>query len=96
MLKLYAIPISLYCAKLRIVLRHKQLDWEEIPPPGGYGSEEYKALVPAGNLPGLDHDGLMLGDSEAIAEYLNEAFPDPEMLRGTIEQRAKIRAFSIP
>ena len=94
MLKLYAVPISLYCAKLRIVLRHKQLDWKELPPPGGYGSEEYKSLVSAGNLPALDHDGLILGDSEAIAEYLNEAFPEPEMLPGTIEQRAKVRALS--
>ena len=94
MLRLYAIPISLYCAKLRILLRHKNLEWEEIPPPGGYGSQEYKSIVPAGSLPALDHDGLLLGDSEAIAEYLNEAFPNPDMLPGTVQQRAKIRELS--
>ena len=94
MLRLYAIPISLYCAKLRILLRHKNLEWEEIPPPGGYGSQEYKSIVPAGSLPALDHDGLLLGDSEAIAEYLNEAFPNPDMLPGTVPQRAKIRELS--
>lgn len=91
MLTLYAIPISLYCAKLRIVLRHKQLTWEEVPPPGGYGSDEYKTLVPAGSLPALDHDGLLISDSEAIAEYLNEAFPEPDMLPGAARDRAKIR-----
>ena len=91
MLKLYAIPVSLYCAKLRIVLRHKELEWEEIPPPGGYGSDEYKRIVPAGNLPALDHDGFLLSDSEAIAEYLNERFPDPPMLPGDTVERAKIR-----
>ena len=48
MLKVYAIPVSLYCAKLRIVLRHKGLAWEEVPPPGGYGSEDYKQVVPSG------------------------------------------------
>ena len=85
MLTLYAIPISLYCAKLRIVLRHKQLAWEEVPPPGGYGSDEYKALVPAGSLPALAHDGLLISDSETIAEYLDEAFPDPPMLPGTAQ-----------
>ena len=91
MLKLYAIPISLYCAKLRIVLRHKKLQWEEVPPPGGYGSDEYKSIVPAGNLPALEHDGLIIGDSEAIAEYLDELFPEPAMLSGSAEDRAKIR-----
>lgn len=94
MLRLFAIPISLYSAKLRIVLRHKNLLWEEVPPPGGYGSVEYKRLVPAGSLPALDHDGLLISDSEAIAEYLNEAFPEPDMLPGSARERAKIRELS--
>ncbi len=94
MLKIYAVPISLYCAKLRIVLRHKQLDWEEVPPPGGYGSDEYRQRVPAGNLPALEHDGLLIADSEAIAEYLNEEFPVPDMLPGNPGQRAHIRSLS--
>jgi glutathione S-transferase/maleylpyruvate isomerase len=47
MLRIYAIPVSLYCAKLRILLRHKGLTWEEVPPPGGFGSAEYRATVPA-------------------------------------------------
>ena len=45
MLTVYTVPISLYCAKLRIVLRHKQLEWNEQMPPGGYGSDEYKTVV---------------------------------------------------
>ncbi|MEP1206239.1 MAG: glutathione S-transferase family protein [Rhizobiaceae bacterium] len=94
MLTLYAVPVSLYCAKLRIVLRHKQLAFEELLPPGGYGSPEYKALVPAGSLPALIHDGLLISDSEAIAEYLNEAFPEPDMLPGSPAERAKLRELS--
>lgn len=91
MLKLYAVPVSLYCAKLRIVLRHKQLDWEELPPPGGYGSQAYKDLVPGGSLPALEHEGHLLSDSEAIAEYLNELQPEPDMLPGGSLERARIR-----
>ncbi|NKB53973.1 MAG: glutathione S-transferase [Rhizobiaceae bacterium] len=94
MLTLYAVPVSLYCAKLRIVLRHKRLSFDELPPPGGYGSDEYKKLVPAGSLPALIHDGLQISDSEAIGEYLNEAFPDPDMLPGTPADRAKLRELS--
>jgi len=91
MLKLFAVPVSLYCAKLRIVLRHKQLEWEEVLPPGGYGSQAYKDLVPGGSLPALEHDGELLSDSEAIAEYLNEVWPEPDMLPGDSLKRATIR-----
>ena len=91
MLSVYAIPVSLYCAKLRITLRHKGLEWEEIPPPGGYGSDEYKTVVPSGNLPALRDGDLLLCDSEAIAEYLEERFPDPPMLNGDAADRARQR-----
>ncbi|MEM1160314.1 MAG: glutathione S-transferase family protein [Pseudomonadota bacterium] len=91
MLRLYSIPVSLYCAKLRILLRHKDLDWTEMPPPGGYGSDEYKDLVPSGNLPALVDGGLMLADSEAIAEYLDEKFPERPMLPEDVADRALIR-----
>ena len=91
MLRLYAIPASLYCAKIRIVLRAKGLAWEELPPPGGYGSDEYRRLVPSGNLPARVHDGLLIADSEAIAEYLDERFPDPPLLPKGVAERARMR-----
>ena len=91
MLTVYAIPVSLYCAKLRILLRHKKLVWEELPPPGGYGSDEYKKIVASGNLPALFDGELMIADSEAIAEYLNEKFSDPPMLPVEIDSRARVR-----
>ena len=89
--ELYAIPVSLYCAKTRILLRHKGLEWTEIPPPGGYGSDEYKTVVPSGNLPALRDGDLLLSDSEAIAEYLNERFPEPAALPADVAKRAKAR-----
>lgn len=91
MLTLYAVPASLYCAKLRIVLRAKRLAWEELPPPGGYGSDAYRALVPSGNLPALRDGALLLADSEAIAEYLEETRPDPPLLPPDPALRARMR-----
>ncbi|MGI9423815.1 MAG: glutathione S-transferase family protein, partial [Hyphomicrobiaceae bacterium] len=88
---IYAIPVSLYCAKLRILLRHKAIAWHELTPPGGYGSSAYKAIVPSGNLPALVDGDLVVADSEAIAEYLDERFPDPPMLPNALPQRAKTR-----
>jgi glutathione S-transferase len=91
MLTVYTLPISLYCAKLRILLRRKNLDWQEVPPPGGYGSDEYKVIVPSGNLPAIIDGDLLIADSEAIAEYLNEKHPDPPMLPIEAAQRARAR-----
>ncbi|MEM7213189.1 MAG: glutathione S-transferase family protein [Pseudomonadota bacterium] len=94
MLEIYAIPVSLYCAKTRILLRHKGLSWTEIEPPGGYGSDIYRAVVPAGNLPALRAGDLMVTDSEAIAEYLDDAYPDPPAMPGTAAERAIVRSRS--
>lgn len=91
MLTLYAVPVSLYCAKLRIVLRAKGLQWAELPPVGGYGSAEWRGQVPSGNLPVLVHDGLSIADSEAAAEYLNERFADPPLLPAGLADRARMR-----
>lgn len=91
MLQMYSDPVSLYCAKLRILMRHKGIAFEELPPPGGYGSAEYRQIVPSGTLPAILHDGMQLADSEAIAEYLNEAFEPVPMLPEDLQLRAKAR-----
>lgn len=91
MLTIYNIPVSIYTAKLRVVLRHKGLLWEELPPPGGYRSDAYRKIVPSGNIPTLIDGDVMLSDSEAIAEYLEEKHPDPAMLPKGLVARAKVR-----
>ena len=94
MLTIYSVPVAVYCAKLRIMLRYKSIQFEQLPPPGGYGSVAYRGIVPSGNLPAMIHDGFMLSDSEAIAEYLEETFHDVPMLPNTVKLRAKAREFS--
>lgn len=91
MLTLYTTAHSLYCTKTRILLAHKGLVFNEESPVGGVGSDAYKQIVPSGNLPALVHGGLILSDSEAIAEYIEEAFPDPPMMPLTLDQRSKVR-----
>ncbi|MGB7317534.1 MAG: glutathione S-transferase N-terminal domain-containing protein [Planktotalea sp.] len=91
MLTIYNIPVSIYTAKLRVVLRRKGLEWEELPPPGGYRSEAYRKIVPSGNIPTLIDGNVMLSDSEAIAEYLEEKHPEPSMMPVGLVPRAKAR-----
>jgi len=94
MLTLYDLPISSYGCKTRILLRHKNLPWRSIAPPDGYGSDAYCKIVPAGTIPALDDNGFILCDSEAIAEYINDIYPDPPMLPSEPRARAAARALS--
>lgn len=97
---LYNVAVSSYGAKVRIILCHKGLEWTDIPPPDGYGSDAYRRIVPAGTVPAIihdghdGHDGLTLADSEAIAEYLDEAYPTPPMMPEDIAGRARARELS--
>ena len=88
---LYAIPVSTYSAKVRIALGIKGIDYEMVPPPGGYGSPQYKAIVPVGTIPGLKDGDFVISESEVITEYLEEKYPDPSLLAGSAEQRAHQR-----
>ena len=88
---LYAIPVSTYSAKVRIALGIKGIDYEMVPPPGGYSSPEYKAIVPVGTIPGLKDGDFVISESEVITEYLEEKYPAPSLLAGNAEQRAHQR-----
>ena len=88
---LYAIPVSTYSAKVRIALGIKGIDYEMVPPPGGYSSPEYKAIVPLGTIPGLKDGDFVISESEVITEYIEEMYPEPPLLSGNAGQRARQR-----
>ena len=94
MMILYDLPISSYGCKTRVLLRHKNLRWQSVAPPDGYGSAAYCQIIPAGTIPALDDDGFKLCDSEAIAEYINEIAPTPAMLPAGAKDRATARSLS--
>ncbi|MGP1357320.1 glutathione S-transferase family protein [Roseicyclus sp.] len=93
-LTLYATPVSVYCCKVRVGLALKGLDWTELPPPGGYGSAEYREIVPQGTVPALVQEGFVLAESDAILEYLDEIGAGAPLLPGTPRARARARALS--
>ncbi len=91
MITLYGLALSSYTAKLRIALCAKGIDFVERDPPGGYRSDAWCAIVPTGTLPAIDHDGFLLAESEAILEYLEDCFPEPSLLPGSAQDRARAR-----
>lgn len=94
MIILYDLPISSFCSKVRILLRHKNLEWMSVPPPDGYGSKAYCKIIPAGTIPAIDKNGFRLADSEAIAEYFEEIITSPPMLPDDSRDRACVREIS--
>jgi glutathione S-transferase len=77
MLKLYDYPASICTQKVRLVLAEKGLEHEsrivDLEGAEQYG-REYLAINPNGVVPSLLHDGEVVVDSSAIAEYLDESF----------------------
>ena len=63
---------------------------------GNQRAQDYLALNPQGLVPALalDH-GLVLTQSLAIIEYLDETHPDPPLLRVAPPSRARVRAIAL-
>ena len=91
---LYALPVSNYSAKVRIVLIAKNISFHELEPPEGYRSEAYREIVPMGTMPAINDEGFILTESEAINEYLEECYPAPRMLPSAPRERAVARFLS--
>lgn len=47
-----------------------------------------------GTLPALEHDGFLLAESEAILEYLEDAFEDRPLLPESARARARVRSLA--
>ena len=86
-------PESTYCARVRLVLELKSVDYTEERPPGGtYRSEDYRRLVAAGSVPAIQINGTILHDSDAIVELLEDLFPKPAMRPNDPLERAFLKS----
>lgn len=54
----------------------------------------YRALNPQALVPALEAPGMVLTQSLAIAEWLDETFPEPALLPDDKDLRARVRAFA--
>jgi len=68
----YGVPMSAYAGKVRLAAHLKGVALDERAPPDGYGSLAYRRIVPRGSIPALVQGRLVLTESDAIVEYLDD------------------------
>jgi maleylpyruvate isomerase len=81
--------------RVRIALALKGIAYEQVNHDlrtGGQADPAYAALNPQRLVPALDVDGLILTQSVAILEWLDERFPDPALLPADADGRGIVRA----
>ncbi|WKE64111.1 maleylacetoacetate isomerase [Gallaecimonas kandeliae] len=97
-MKLHGYWRSSAAYRVRIALALKGIDYQQVPvhlvkDGGQQHSAGYRALNPAELVPCLENEGLALGQSLAILEYLEETQGGPALLPAEPGPRALVRAF---
>jgi glutathione S-transferase len=72
----------------------KGLNHIAIEPPPTYGTAKFYKDHPIGRIPLLEVDGEAMPESEVIAEYLEEIYPEPSLLGATPRENAHIRTLA--
>jgi glutathione S-transferase len=91
MMKLYSGDLSPYSARVRMQIYAKGITDITLERPPHFGTPKFREEFPIGRIPVLDIDGDMMPESEVIAEYLEEVYPQPSMLGATPRETAHIR-----
>jgi glutathione S-transferase len=79
-----------YCARVRIALAEKQLEYETVEIDLSDRPSWVYELNATGRVPILD-DGFVLPESEVIMAYLEDRYPELPLLTGDPEARARAR-----
>jgi glutathione S-transferase len=91
MMKLYSADLSPYSARVRMQIYAKRITDIVFELPEHWGMPKFRERFPIGRIPVLDIDGDMMPESEVIAEYLEEIYPEPALLGMTPRETAHIR-----
>ena len=91
MLRLHHVPLCPFCRKIRIVLREKGMVAEMTEVQPWEHPDELLRLNPASEAPVLVDGAQVVCDSQAITDYLEEAYPETALLGQGIAQRAETR-----
>jgi maleylacetoacetate isomerase len=96
-MKLHGYFRSSAAFRVRIALNLKKLDYESVSVHlrrGAQRNPEFLGVNPQGLVPALEDGEHTLIQSLPIIEYLDETFPEPPLLPGDTDGRARVRALA--
>jgi glutathione S-transferase len=92
-MKLYGNPMSGGTRLVLMALAEKKVAHELVVldfMKGEHKQPAHLARQPFGKIPAIEHDGLTLFESRAIARYIGETFPGPSFLPSGAKERAQV------
>src|SRR5262245_55295873 len=98
MIRLHWHPFSIVPRRVRILLREKAIPHEEVEIDvlkGDHRGAEFRRLNPFSQIPVLEDGDLVICESVAIMEYLEERFPQPRFLSQDAAVRSITRQFML-
>lgn len=91
MARLFHVPLSPYCRKVRLSLAEKKIEVELVEERYWEQDPDFLRRNPAGKVPVLRLDGQIMSESAAICEYIEETRPEPALMPKTPEARFEVR-----
>lgn len=91
MARLFHVPLSPYCRKVRLSLAEKKIECELVEERYWEQDPDFLRRNPAGKVPVLKLETQTLAESAAICEYLEEAYPEPSLMPKGAEARYEVR-----
>jgi glutathione S-transferase len=93
MLTLYDAPRCPYCARARIALAEKGLEYEVMEVDLSDRPQWIYEKNSTGRVPVIEEDAWILPESSVILEYLDERYPEPPLLPADPADRALARVW---
>ena len=91
MITLYDAARCPYCARVRIVLAEKGVEFETVEIDLSDRPDWLYEKNPTGRVPVLEEDDRPLAESAVIMEFLEERYPEPALLPADPADRAAVR-----
>jgi len=91
MARLFHVPLSPFCRKVRLSLAEKKIEVELVEERYWEADPDFLRRNPAAKVPVLRLDGIMMSESAAICEYIEETRPEPPLMPKGAEARLEVR-----
>lgn len=89
---LYGPAFSTYTRSMRMVLAEKNVEYDLVEVDmlaGAHHQPDYRKRHPFERLPAFEHNGFSIYESNAIAHYIDDAFPGPRLAHPHIHRRTR-------